>query len=120
MWIYFKEGFVSIKRLSMSGNTYCVRARDKESLEAFINRISGVKGTIYHTPDADYEWKIDLEAVDVALCLLKRMNDIEYESFKDNITNKTLKTVAFKIWLLTLEAFSPRDSIFTQLERRRK
>lgn len=117
MWIYFIGGFVSIKRLSICGNTFCVRARDEESLKAFIEKVP-VQGKMYHAPDADYLWKIDLEAVDVAYCLLKRMNDIKYDSFKDNIVNKTIKVIANKLWLITLEAFLPRDSIFKTLERR--
>lgn len=84
MWIYFRDGFVSIVRNTELPNFLHVRARAEAHLVAFreLAGLSPEECPLRHTPEGDYAWRCDIVETLVAHALFRQASSIDYDNFK--------------------------------------
>lgn len=107
MWVYTKNGFVSIVQVRGEPRELLVRARRREDLEAFVG--SQYVKDIEHTPAADYEYRIELGMGVVAALAMREVMGIDYPNFKGAAARDPVWGGALhRIWAETREALDHR------------
>jgi hypothetical protein len=107
MWIFFREGYVSVVQHKDDALSVLVRARRHEHLVAFFNSISRSinPANIIELPSADYKYRIVVPREVFVKALEEKAACIDYTSFKKSITDKILKRAALDIWQILWEAY---------------
>lgn len=82
MWLFTETGFVSAVVDKDNSSRISVRARDKQSLQSFVDEY-GVK--IVELPGRDYEYRIYLTKEQLADWTVARVNDLSYTNFKNRV-----------------------------------
>ena len=80
MWIFTTSGFVSA--VSNPDGTIKVRARDKASLEPLSKKY---ELEIAHTPIADYPYRLEISAENLANWVSDQARNINYPNFKSAV-----------------------------------
>jgi len=95
MWLCFNDGFYSIVA-KPEGMT--VRARSRKHLRAFLKHVpKDCKWAIKATPNADYGFRVVLPARVVATVIAQRVQDINYDNFKDSVEETRLHDM-YALW----------------------
>ena len=96
MWIFTKDAFLSAVQHRDLPDSIMVRARRREHLEAFIAKCS--TGKIIETPDADYRFRVTMSAELFAGLLVIEAAVIDYDNYKNAITDPELARCAHDVW----------------------
>ena len=86
MWIFSKYGYFSIvkKKYGDQVKDYQVRARSYTDLEQLLQH-TPILERIIHTPNADYHYRITVDADELNDILSTLSHSIEYDNFKGEI-----------------------------------
>ena len=95
MWIFFKEGMVSIVQHEHDKDIILIRARTKAALHAFC---SVIELGVIRDKDFDYEYRIFMLRSDFEKILLEKTREIDYTNFKDSITDNRWKIICNNVW----------------------
>jgi hypothetical protein len=93
MWIFAKDGFLSITPHREKPECFMVRGRVKGDIEYYFPN-----ATVIETPDADYRYRTTLQRDEVADRIRKAVADIHYRGFKDLVTDKRREAYYFSVW----------------------
>lgn len=91
MWIFTDTGFVSAVRKPWAPDKITLRARDKKSLAEFVENY-GV--SIITSRDSDYPHRVVLEDADYKSWLLDKVDDLNYDNFKNQVAKTRGKDYA--------------------------
>lgn len=115
MWMMTPNGFVSIVAKGGEG-ALMVRARDRESLENFIDCVSGDRERIVEGGGTDYPFRVTSWPAEVGVFLAVALNDVTYQNFKNeaklrrgNVFADFLSRVWSAGWSLTPEDVQQRE-----------
>lgn len=102
MWIFCKQGFVSIVKHRLLPGMLLVRARVRDDIENFVrllDEISGKKHPVEETPDADYRFRTVACKRLVAKVVSRIAGEIDYPNFKDEVHGDRQRDLAYmKVW----------------------
>ncbi len=102
MWIFCKQGFVSIVQHRHLPGKLLVRARARPDLENFVrvlDEISGKEHSIQETPRADYRFRTVACKRTVARAMARIAVDIDYPNFKDAAHGDRVRDSAYiRVW----------------------
>lgn len=84
MWLYTKLGFYSVV-LKRGDARLSIRSYVKQDLVNLIHHFE-LQTEIWHTPDADYNYRIKLEKEEFAQILTELILQIDYSNFKAEIS----------------------------------
>jgi hypothetical protein len=84
MWIFTKDGFLSIVQHNDKPDILIVRSRFKGHIE----RIFGHAAPKVDTTGKDYEYRAEIPKEKVAMVMSDMIKDIYYGNFKNEICNK--------------------------------
>lgn len=104
MWIFTDTGFVSAVRKPWATDKMTVRARDKESL-AGLSELSGE--AISTSLDSDYPHRVVVEDTVFKDWLLKNIEEMDYDNFKNRVAitrGKKFATLLGQVWYTMLGA----------------
>ena len=93
MWLFTKEGFVSI-----------VANRDEPGLYLARARISGHLGLVFrgkeetHTPVADYPYRVIIDEAELIAALMRASMELDYFNFKGAIEDEEYHRLALRVW----------------------
>ena len=88
MWLFSKQGFVSIVQCRHVPGQLLVRARVKTDLDHFlgvVEQLGGSLHTIEETPTADYRFRSVVKREHVAQVVAMLASDIDYPNFKNSV-----------------------------------
>src|SRR5262245_38360033 len=126
MWVFTQHGFISIVRSREDPKVLMVRARDRKSLEQFVevahrHPVAEEPLTILETKYTDYSYRVICSPQVVADYLASEAVQIDYSNFKDRVTKtrgSKWHDVLMSIWgkalgLRDRERYSDRPSALT-------
>lgn len=93
MWIALTEGWLSIVAHRDKPDHLLVRARNPKH----ITRTFG-KEAMYIIADADYPFRADVPREDVARFLVRRLEHMAYDNFKNTINDDRYHDAALDVW----------------------
>lgn len=83
MWVYIREGMVSVVKHRDKNNHLLLRARDKAHIESFIGDVEDIN--VFHLNDADYRFRAVITKIDFDRMLLAQADKIDYPDFKGSL-----------------------------------
>lgn len=83
MWLFTDTGYVSAVVSKEDRTKMSVRARDKKSLEGFVEMF-GVK--IVELKNRDYEYRVYITKEQLSAWLITRVEELNYDNFKTQVT----------------------------------
>ena len=88
MWLFCRDGFLSIVEHNLNSNILIVRSR-------FKNHIQKIFGDVEVQEDAgtDYEYRAEIPKEKVAKVMSDLVKDIDYPNFKNELGSLGLKKV---------------------------
>jgi hypothetical protein len=95
MWIFAKNGFLSIVQHSEHKPLVLVRSRFRGDIEELF---PGVEDGVEETPDADYRFRALLPRHTVAETVGKLILEIDYPNFKDSLADQDRHDVYLRVW----------------------
>jgi hypothetical protein len=102
MWVFTNQGFISIVRNRDKGyqDTFLVRARRRKDLHAFFGG-TNIDEFITHNPQADYHYRVLVDADTLKSAMAYQVDKINYGNFKNSIpeTDHDLRHFAGETWL---------------------
>jgi len=93
MWIALTEGWLSIVAHRNKPDHLLVRARNPKH----IRRTFGEQ-VMYTDADADYPFRADVPREDVARFLVRRLEHMAYDNFKNTIDDDRYHDAAVDVW----------------------
>ena len=93
MWIFSKDGFLSIVEHRNNPNMLVVRARVEGDIERYWP-----EQRIWITPDADYLYRAVITKERAAAVLWKMVKEIDYDKFKPAVTDHRRSRWYLKVW----------------------
>lgn len=97
MWLFMKQGFLSVVQDKDEPNFLFVRSRDKEHLRRFGAR----EEDIVVIPGSDYQYRIRIHKTTFGVMVAQLINRIDYTAFKSSIDNDPKYSHAlFDVWRL--------------------
>ena len=93
MWIFAKDGFLSITPHREKPDCFMVRGRVKGDIEYYFPNAD-----VIETPNADYRYRTTLPREEVADRIRKAVADIHYRGFKTSVTDKRREAYYFSVW----------------------
>ena len=88
MWVFTKNGFLSIVKHRYLPGRLMIRARVRDDLEQFVSLLDEIGGghhRIKETPDGDYGFRVTARKEVVAQALARLTTEIDYDNFKNAI-----------------------------------
>jgi hypothetical protein len=84
MWLISAVGFYSIvqKHWDVGANTLTVRSRVRKDLEDLRDRYLPTLGSVQEDRHADYRYRVQVPAAEVAAAAARIAADIDYNNFK--------------------------------------
>lgn len=82
MWIYARDGFLSIVQDRNDPSKLMVRGRFKGDIEHYFP-----KAEVIHTPDGDYLYRTSLPREIVAVVLSREVTKIDYDRYKPAVSD---------------------------------
>jgi len=118
MWIFGRQGMVSIVQDREDPNYVWVRARERAALVEFLKIEDGPLdiGYVTHTPPpADYEFRVKGEKAIVADLMVDAVWGIDYDNFKDSIPKDRPRYhyALMSIWLTVRSALGLEEDYGT-------
>jgi hypothetical protein len=92
MWLFAKDGFVSIVKKGGEG-VFMARGRNKKHLE---NLFPGLK--IVTTPDADYRFRVILNQEQFTAFMVEQSESVNYDNFKNAVKDHDYHDCLSDIW----------------------
>jgi hypothetical protein len=92
MWIFAKDGFLSITPHKEKPECFMVRGRVKGDIEHYFQKANVIK-----TPNADYRYRTTLPRTVVADRVRDAVNDIR-SGFKSSVTDKRRMPFYLEVW----------------------
>jgi len=112
MWVVTQTGFISIiQRLPEDTNLLNVRSRDQLSLLAICKTLRLNRHRVMHTPEADYEFRLELTREQVNKFLASQVQAVDYPNFKDRVTQtrgKRWHDALLDVWFALLATSTTR------------
>jgi hypothetical protein len=97
MWIYLNDSFLSIVRHRDKPQFLMVRARREGDIEKVFP-----DATVERTPTADYHYRTTLHEHVVSGVMSARIENIDYDNFKDSVEDKERSDVYHQLWAVSL------------------
>ncbi len=85
MWLFIPEGFYSIVAAEEFGRPLQVRARCREDLDRLRQSYFPELGSNVALPGRDYPWRAFTTRDDLALCLARVAQALDYSNFKNEV-----------------------------------
>lgn len=101
MWIFMKEGFLSVVQVRDDENHLLVRARDRKHLHA----IGIPDKEILVIEGADYQYRHKMHKITFYVLIAQEIKSIGYPSFKSSVEDPKYRQVLGKIWSIVSEAY---------------
>lgn len=98
MWLILNKGFLSIVRKE---NCIVVRARVKSHLENYFPEY-----TIEESSFSDYRYRIRISRKELELFLASLSDEVQYDNFKNSVTDSRLKEFCNRVWELGYQIFN--------------
>ncbi len=99
MWVFLNNAYLSIVRHRDQPSHLLVRARNKGDIEAVFPYVS-----TYTDPSADYLFRAIIHEHEVADAIKEAVLDIDYDNFKNSITNDEYHVACLRVWA-TMNAY---------------
>lgn len=91
MWLFSRDGFVSIVEAKLKPGMVYARARDKAHIEAMFPGLE-----IFASMSSDYPWRVLLSKEELSDSIVKMVTAINYNNFKDAAEAAVVHGVAEK------------------------
>jgi len=101
MWIFTTFGFFSVVEDREDSARLIVRARVREDLANFTNRLRRLPVTIVSMPSADYPYRIVVDRSEFQDVVSGAIDDIDYDNFRNQVeaTAGTARHVLYlEVW----------------------
>ena len=101
MWIFSKDGFVSVVEHRDDKELLLIRGRIKDDIEDIANLaevLTGEKPEIVEMPDADYRFRIFLSKHVFKEIMQVKIDDLDYPNFKSSIRDHDRHNAYLDIW----------------------
>ena len=92
MWIFAKDGFLSIVQHRDQSDMLMVRARVAGDIEHYF------PAKVIRTDDADYLFRAIIARKAVAAAMAKAVEAISYDKFKSAVEDKRRHAYYFSVW----------------------
>jgi hypothetical protein len=92
--VFLSDAFLSVVAHREQPGTLLVRARRAGDIEAVFPQ-----ATVRCTPRADYRYRAELPAADVAQALAERAGGIDYPNFKSSVRDPRRHAAYADVWL---------------------
>lgn len=100
MWVFTKQGFISIVEHRDNADDLLVRSRASEDIEALFPSAS-----IEFDPSADYVWRAVVPRLEVMAVVSDCVADVDYDSHaKENMTDNGRDTLRYSAYLKVWDA----------------
>tara|TARA_B110000902_G_scaffold32330_1_gene34524 strand:- start:720 stop:1040 length:321 start_codon:yes stop_codon:yes gene_type:complete len=93
MWLYISDGFLSIVAHRDQPMHLLVRARHPEHIKALLPSLA-----VTVMPEADYQFRVVAHRTVVQRALVHYVMDMDYDNFKDSITDEPYHDVCLDVW----------------------
>ncbi len=87
MWLFTQHGFYSIVADRDHPGRHLVRARVQADLEN-LKKLAGISATILATPEADYGYRLTVDAAELLRLMTALANTVDYPNFKSRIAKR--------------------------------
>lgn len=101
MWIVTSDSFLSVVHKDCQPDELLVRARREGDIEAVFP-----KAKVKKTVGSDYLFRACIKRTEVAAVLSKRLQELQYDNFKNSIRDDQLHSACNKVWH-TMAAMQP-------------
>jgi len=98
----FNDGFLSVVDKSQIPDHLVVRSRVKAHI---LNVFPDAR--VRATPNADYQFRADINRQVVAVAIANRIQSIDYDNFKNSISNNKLHDACSKVWSVMFSLVEP-------------
>lgn len=117
MWMFCKSGMFSAVKHNKKEGVMLVRTRLEGDLERlFKNHGLSDKYTATETLDADYRYRVEMDAADWVRCVTEEAESIDYGNFKDAVHDGTVRDAAYmECWCAMNNA--QRDQVYKGVPR---
>lgn len=88
VWIFTQDTFVSAVRHRDHGNLLLVRARDRDSLVSFCQRVRLAESQISELTNADYRFRVICSDAVLLRFLRSSVEELDYDNFKGRVSRK--------------------------------
>jgi len=106
MWVFCKSGMFSAVKHNAKEGVILLRTRLEGDLERLF-KAHGLDGKYVATesPDADYRFRVEMDAADWVRCVTEEADDIDYGNFKNRVHDGSVRDDAYMgCWLSMVEA----------------
>ena len=94
MWIQFNNAFLSIVENRDNKLELLVRARVKGDIEKIFP-----EADVFEDDNADYKYRALISKAKVAARMMLKMTEINYDNFKNSVTEITRKNAYSNVWV---------------------
>lgn len=113
MWVFSREGFVSVVENLDDSEELLVRARDRRHLER-ISKNHGLKTRIWAEEGSDYQWRMLVKRADWRNVMVRMVDRIDYNNFKGAVQGQapadpTYLKALHNVWSTVAEEYGDRD-----------
>jgi hypothetical protein len=106
MWIVTNKSFLSVVEEKSDKTKFVVRARIKGDIEAFFEDPSM---KVIETNNSDYRFRVFVDKSFFKMKIMKEINSIDYDNFKDSVKSAERKTWYTRIWSVM---FDVQESLY--------
>jgi hypothetical protein len=92
MWLFAKDGFLSVVQHNESADVLVVRSRFQNDIQKLV----GVKP--FATPSGDYPVRAHVDREAFRDAIVSQIKLIDYDKFKPSVTDKRRHRAYFEIW----------------------
>jgi hypothetical protein len=93
MWIFMSSSFLSVVACRGKPEVLLVRGRVKGDIERVFP-----KAKVLVTPRGDYRFRAEVPAATVAKAIAGQIKSIEYDNFKNSVTEDDRHEAYMRIW----------------------
>lgn len=102
MWIFLKDGFISVVQHEAEPDTLVIRARKLEHLF----QLGTPESAILRLPDADYPFRCYMHKRTFAVVMYEKIKTIDYTNFKNTLDHDPkYHKACFNVWLEMYNAY---------------
>jgi len=98
----FNDGFLSVVDKSQIPDHLVVRSRVKAHILTVFP-----DAKVRATPNADYQFRADINRQVVAVAIANRIQNIDYDNFKNSISNNKLHDACSRVWSVMFSLVEP-------------
>lgn len=97
MWIAMNDSFLSVVQDRNDPDGAVVRARVREDLHTVFDTVN-FEAPVIETEDSDYRFRVFVPKSVVAGIIAARINDIDYDNFKNSVEEDFRHDAYVNIW----------------------